>query len=104
MGNVIFFNGTDGSGRTLSEDLWVSDGTADGTFAVGGAKNAGAAGTDGGLSPSDITPFAGGVLFNGVSGLPGQLRDRAAFGFPMAQPQEPMRSRERTFPVSPAAI
>ena len=49
MGNVVFFNGTDGSGQTLSDDLWVSDGTAAGTFAVGGARNAGVAGTDGGL-------------------------------------------------------
>ena len=60
MGNVVFFRGTSPGS---SSDLWVSDGTAAGTFAVGGAKNAGVAGTVGGLAPFTITPFGGGVLF-----------------------------------------
>ena len=50
MGNVVFFSGVDGSDHP-DRDLWLSDGTAAGTYAVGGAQNAGVAGTDGGLSP-----------------------------------------------------
>jgi hypothetical protein len=66
MGIVVFFQGKDGSGQPSTHDLWVSDGTAAGTFAVGGVQNAGVAGTLGGLSPLDITPFGGGVLFRGA--------------------------------------
>ena len=64
MGNVILFNGTDASGQQYPHDLWVTDGTTAGTYAIGGAENAGVAGTDGGLAPSNITPFRGGALFN----------------------------------------
>ena len=64
MGSVVFFQGGDQSGASYP-DLWVSDGTAAGTYAVGGAQNAGVAGAHEGLHPIDITPFVGGVLFNG---------------------------------------
>jgi ELWxxDGT repeat protein len=58
----------DGSGPSLSSDLWVSDGTAAGTFAVGGAGSAGIAGTErAGLDPTSITPLGAGVLFNGIN-------------------------------------
>jgi ELWxxDGT repeat protein len=62
MGNVVFFQGTS-PGSPFN--LWVSDGTPVGTFSVGGAQNAGVAGTDGGLFPLEITPFGAGVLFSG---------------------------------------
>jgi ELWxxDGT repeat protein len=64
MGNVVFFRG---SRPGSAFDLWVSDGTAAGTFAVGGVGNGGVAGADGGLFPLDITSFGGGILFNGSS-------------------------------------
>jgi ELWxxDGT repeat protein len=69
MGQVVFFNGTDGSSQpSQGDDLWVSDGTAAGTFAVGGARSVGVAGASGaGLNPSSITPLGGGVLFNGIN-------------------------------------
>ena len=57
MGNVVFFQ---------DSDLWVSDGTAAGTYPVGGLRNAGVAGTNGGLIPSSITQFQDGVLFRGL--------------------------------------
>jgi hypothetical protein len=65
MGNVVFFDGMDGSGEPRPHDLWISDGTAAGTYAIGGAQNAGVAGAGGGLNPSDITPFRSGILFGG---------------------------------------
>ena len=44
MGNVNYFNKTDASGgRLFPHDLWVTDGTTAGTYAIGGAENAGVA-------------------------------------------------------------
>jgi hypothetical protein len=47
MGNDVFFKGLDSSGTAFRDDLWIGDGTAAGTYAVGGSRNAGVAGTDG---------------------------------------------------------
>jgi ELWxxDGT repeat protein len=67
MENVVFFNGIDGSDQP-GNDLWVSDGAAAGTFAVGGARDSSVAGASGlGLDPFDITAFGDGVLFDGFN-------------------------------------
>ena len=64
MGNVVFFQ---------DSGLWVSDGTAAGTYAVGGLRNAGVAGTNGSLNASSITQFRDGVLFRGLARRPSDV-------------------------------
>jgi len=62
--NVVFFEGFD-SGP--GDDLWETNGTVSGTFAIGGIANAGVVGASaGGLGPIfDLAAFGDGVLFQG---------------------------------------
>ncbi len=63
VNQLAFFNGSDSAGGT---GLWVSDGTAAGTFEIGGLKDAGVAGAFGnGFFPQNITAYRGKVLFDG---------------------------------------
>jgi ELWxxDGT repeat protein len=55
--DIAFFTGTDTAG---DEGLWVTNGTAGGTFEVTGISGAGTAG----IFPGDLTAFNGEVLFN----------------------------------------
>jgi ELWxxDGT repeat protein len=56
---LAMFSGIDSSGDT---GLWLTDGTAGGTYELTGIAGAHA----GGLSPSDFTSFNGEVLFSGL--------------------------------------
>ena len=56
---TVMFAGQD---DTNSVGLWVTNGTETGTYEVTGISGA----DSGGLNPSDLTVFNGGVLFNGV--------------------------------------
>jgi ELWxxDGT repeat protein len=62
MTNVAYFRANDSS---FGQDLWETDGTGSGTFAIGGAKNAGVSGTYFGLDPQDLTAFGFDLLFQG---------------------------------------
>jgi ELWxxDGT repeat protein len=68
----VLFNGFDAA---RSEGLWVTNGTAAGTFELGGLANSGIGGREIGLDPRDLTVFNGEVLFEGFNGeeLPGGL-------------------------------
>jgi ELWxxDGT repeat protein len=62
--HVAYFAGTDSAAGT---GLWVSDGTANGTFEIGGLDNQGVAGAwHLGLGPSVPIGYRGKVLFNGL--------------------------------------
>ena len=75
LGNVVLFKGTDLQDTPGS--LWVTDGTAAGTFEIGGQGNAGIVGSPNGftgqftselplgIQPSDLTTLNGQVLFAG---------------------------------------
>ena len=64
FGNRIFFQGEDQTGAT---GLWVTDGTASGTYEIGGPANGGVIGSDSsGLDPTDLTVNGQAVLFNGI--------------------------------------
>ena len=61
LGSDVFFNADDSSG---DQGLWVSNGTATGTFEVGGLKDASVSGVGAyGLEPSLITTVGSKVLF-----------------------------------------
>ena len=63
FGARVFFQGYDDSGAA---GLWVTDGTASGTYEIGGAANSGVTGADAdGLAPTDLTVNGQTVLFNG---------------------------------------
>ncbi|MBR1220424.1 hypothetical protein JQ557_20655 [Bradyrhizobium sp. U87765 SZCCT0131] len=68
----VLFNGTDAAGH---RGLWVSDGTAAGTYEIGGLSDQGVLNASPyGLNPSGLTVFNGQVVFsgaetNGVSSL-----------------------------------
>ena len=61
--SVAFFEALDSSGR---EGLWQSDGTASGTFEIGGPGSAGIAGALAEFDPGDIAAFGDGVLFQAL--------------------------------------
>ena len=62
---LVFYNADDSSSG-LEVGLWVSDGTAAGTYEVGGVLNSGVVGaSSSGLIPGYITAFGNGVLFRG---------------------------------------
>jgi ELWxxDGT repeat protein len=64
FGNRIFFQGGD---KTGAAGLWVTDGTASGTYEIGGSANSGIIGADSnGLNPTDLTVDGQEVLFNGI--------------------------------------
>jgi ELWxxDGT repeat protein len=69
LGHDILFDGNDLYGN---DGLWISDGTAAGTYQITGIANAASA-AQGGLNPTDITPFNGEALFfgTGASGTVG---------------------------------
>src|SRR6266567_474734 len=56
---TVLFNGLDASGHA---GLWVTNGTAAGTFELTGISGAASFGTN----PLDLTAFGGEVLFNGT--------------------------------------
>ena len=66
FGGEALFNGTDATGYTFpgsgNHDLWVTNGTATGTFELTGISGAATSG----LNPSDFTIFDGEVLFSGA--------------------------------------
>lgn len=67
-GNKVLFQGEAGVAGNFVPGLWVSDGTAAGTFEIGGVANIGIAGiSHAGLVPTDpdFTLFNGKVLFSG---------------------------------------
>ncbi|MGA8169468.1 MAG: DUF4214 domain-containing protein [Methylocystis sp.] len=62
--NGVLFNGLD---KVSYHGLWFSDGTAAGTYEIGGIADAGVAGAGhSGLDPTDIAAFGGGALFSGT--------------------------------------
>ena len=67
IGSKALFIGKDASGIA---GLWVTDGTAAGTFEIGGSKSAGVAGADSnGLAPGNVTAFGyNKALFSGWNG------------------------------------
>ena len=62
---AALFQGTDASGQI---GLWLTDGTAAGTYELTGITGVSA----NGLSPAELTVFNGEVLFNGT-GTSGQI-------------------------------
>jgi ELWxxDGT repeat protein len=60
--NEVLFNGVDSNGDG-KYGLWVTDGTAAGTYELTGISGAYAAG---GIDPQDLTVFGGEVLFEGT--------------------------------------
>jgi len=67
-GNEVLFRGEAGVAGNNVPGLWVTNGTAAGTFEIGGVANAGISGiSHGGLLPIDpeFTVFHGKVLFSG---------------------------------------
>ena len=66
----VVFQGSDNTGGVQEiTSLWVTDGTAGGTTEITGITGANTAA--GGLFPTDIVPFNGGVVFNGED--PGEI-------------------------------
>jgi hypothetical protein len=64
FGNDVVFTALDSSGIT---GLWMSDGTTNGTYEIGGLKDAGVAGANAlGLTPTNLTVAGGNVFFTAL--------------------------------------
>jgi ELWxxDGT repeat protein len=66
----VFFTGSDSAGGL---GLWTSDGTASGTFELGGLKDQGITGASAnGLAPTDIVRLGNRLVFNGADTAGGE--------------------------------